>query len=120
MSSIELCPEELEKLLLDENTTAEQLASIKATLERLSRKVDNLAASEAQQQNRQGSEEGPSRKVVYEQLNAGDFDNVEYHVNFDPVAAAQARRDDRLEAEDQGLEPVNVEPQPQPRWVIPF
>nr|CDJ93235.1 unnamed protein product [Haemonchus contortus] len=89
MSSMELCPEELEKLLLDENTTAEQLASIKATLERLSKKVDNLAASEAQQQNRQGSEEGPSRSVVYEQLNAGDFDNVEYHVDFDPVAAAQ-------------------------------
>ncbi|KAK6024927.1 hypothetical protein OSTOST_09187 [Ostertagia ostertagi] len=205
VSTVEINPEDLERLLLDENTTVEQLASMKTTLEHLVKKVDSLAAKEMPQvrtsseviamrvaslrewpaQMLQGvatrtakqledlvssriSEEcnlieqelgrlnelehevcadkkvvcetltlvlhakalqsdmlgrkveqcekprqdprrgsgGDAPATVYEQLNVSEFDNVEYHLNFDPIAAAQARKDDRLEAEDQGLDPI--------------
>ncbi|KAK6009174.1 integrase core domain protein [Ostertagia ostertagi] len=45
----DISPAELEKLLLEESTTAEQLASMKSTLERLITKVDNLANKDSQQ-----------------------------------------------------------------------
>ncbi|KAK6025812.1 zinc knuckle [Ostertagia ostertagi] len=179
-SVVEMNPEDLERLLLDENTaTAEQLASMKTTLEHLVKKVDSLAArkchssrineecnlieqelerlnelehevsafkkvvcetlalvlnakalqsemlgTEAKQyekvfspkvENEATSEQaafhtehsnpfhfqprqhpetgscGDAPATVYEQLNVSEFDNVEYHLNFDPIAAAQGR-----------------------------
>ncbi|KIH58005.1 hypothetical protein ANCDUO_11799 [Ancylostoma duodenale] len=34
------------------------------------------------------------------QLNRGDFDSVEYHATFDPIAAAEARKEERALAEE--------------------
>ncbi|KAK6014407.1 zinc knuckle [Ostertagia ostertagi] len=66
-------------------------------------------------QNAEAGGSGNATEIAYEQLNVSDFDHVEYHLNFDPVAAAQARKDDRLQAEDQGLEPIVVDDVPKPR-----
>ncbi|KAK6013844.1 hypothetical protein OSTOST_20814 [Ostertagia ostertagi] len=138
MSVVEMNPEDLERLLLDESTaTAEQLASMKTTLEHLVKKVDSLAARKCHRlfkvicseqkakqyekvfspkvENEATSEQaafhtehsnpfhfqprqhpetgscGDAPATVYEQLNVSEFDNVEYHLNFDPIAAAQGR-----------------------------
>ncbi|KAL6742814.1 hypothetical protein Aduo_015922 [Ancylostoma duodenale] len=40
------------------------------------------------------------------QLNRGDFDSVEYHATFDPIAAAEARKEERALAEEEGIEPI--------------
>lgn len=43
--------------------------------------------------------EGSTQKPAVQQLNAEEFENVEYHATFDPIAAAQAKRDELTEAE---------------------
>ncbi|KAK6028235.1 hypothetical protein OSTOST_05720 [Ostertagia ostertagi] len=42
-------------------------------------------------QNAEAGGSGNATEIAYEQLNVSDFDHVEYHLNFDPVAAAQGK-----------------------------
>ncbi|KAK6034265.1 hypothetical protein COOONC_28239 [Cooperia oncophora] len=76
-----LSPAELKQMLPGDTTTAEQLSSMKESLESLMRKVDSLTARGSQQEPRQAAGAECSRTappIVYEQLDVGDFDNVEY------------------------------------------
>ncbi|KAL6726173.1 hypothetical protein ANCDUO_23092 [Ancylostoma duodenale] len=63
------------------------------------------------------STSGSQKQPVYEQLNAGEFGDVEYYTEFDPIAAAQARKDRQREATDTGTVPIDVDIQARPRWV---
>ncbi|KIH54930.1 hypothetical protein ANCDUO_14922 [Ancylostoma duodenale] len=71
---------------------------------------------------------------IYAQLNADEFGDVEYHLDFDPIAAAQgesrrlhprsasrseqqARKDQLAAAEEDGVEPITIDLEPVPRWV---
>lgn len=91
--------EDIERLLLDELSTQEQLSSMKVTLDKLTSVVSALAQQTATQVPQPEMIEGSTQKPAVQQLNAEEFDNVEYHATFDPIAAAQAKRDELTEAE---------------------
>ncbi|KAL6737856.1 hypothetical protein Aduo_011467 [Ancylostoma duodenale] len=97
-------PVELEALLLDEPTQSEQLASMIATLDKLMQTVQGIAKQNVAQVS-QHYVPAPSTlrsgeaSIIYAQLNTDEFRNVEYHLEFDPIAAAQG--------ELRGLQPLN-------------
>ncbi|KAK6036711.1 zinc knuckle [Cooperia oncophora] len=79
-----LSPAELEQMLLNEETTADQLSAMRKSLDSLLKKVDSLTARGTQESRQPAGAECSTSAppIVYEQLNVGDFDNVEYHLGF--------------------------------------
>ncbi|KIH69339.1 hypothetical protein ANCDUO_00325 [Ancylostoma duodenale] len=83
---------------------------------------------------------GPSKSKsgdganTYAQLNVDEFQDVEYHLEFDPIAAAQgeyrrlrplspvrseqsSRKEQLGAAAESGVEPIAIDPEPVARWV---
>ncbi|KAK6044851.1 hypothetical protein COOONC_17645 [Cooperia oncophora] len=75
-----LSPAELEEMLLSEETTADQLSAVKNRWIGLLKKEPRQPAGECST---------PPADSIIEQLNVSDFDNVEYQLGFDPVAAGE-------------------------------
>ncbi|KIH61645.1 hypothetical protein ANCDUO_08077 [Ancylostoma duodenale] len=97
-------PVELEALLLDEPTQSEQLASMIATLDKLMQTVQGIAKQNVAQVSQHyvpapSTSRSGEASIIYAQLNTDEFRNVEYHLEFDPIAAAQG--------ELRGLQPLN-------------
>ncbi|VDP19042.1 unnamed protein product [Heligmosomoides polygyrus] len=98
---IENTSPELERLLLDEPTTEEQLSAMRATLAEMANAVKALAQQNASLVTPCADLANATKTGDIQQMNADVFDNVEYHASFDPIAAAQG------EYFCEGLAPVN-------------
>lgn len=105
-SDAQMADAELEQLLLEEPVASEQIASMKASIDRLVGTVQEMAQKTALQE--RASSARAATEVVIEQLNRQEFENVEYHATFDPIAAAQATKDERAAAEAEGRPPEST------------
>nr|CDJ94320.1 Zinc finger domain containing protein [Haemonchus contortus] len=93
------------ELLLDDVVAPDPIASMKAFMDTLVGTVKEIAHKSALQAPQPGapSTSAASNPATIEQLNRADFDNTEYHTTFDPIAAAQARKEERALAEAEGI-----------------
>ncbi|KAL6731075.1 hypothetical protein Aduo_001983 [Ancylostoma duodenale] len=101
---------------------------MKATLDHLVSVVQNAVKHNVAQASSHDLP-GPSKSKsgdganTYAQLNVDEFQNVEYHLEFDPIAAAQGeyrrlpRNEQLAAAAESGVEPIAIDPEPVARWV---
>ncbi|VDO56788.1 unnamed protein product [Heligmosomoides polygyrus] len=54
------------------------------------------------------TQQGTENSLI-EQLNADEFEDMAYHATFDPVAAAQASKEERAAAEAEGVPIENAD-----------
>ncbi|KAK6059233.1 hypothetical protein COOONC_03138 [Cooperia oncophora] len=112
---------DIERLLLEEPTRSDQIASMKASLDTLVGTVKDLACKNALQvpQQSTASSSAASNPAATEQLNRFEFENVDCHATFDPIAAAQARKDEQAAADAEGI-PLDNPDSRAPRLVRKF
>ncbi|KAK6059773.1 hypothetical protein COOONC_02577 [Cooperia oncophora] len=96
---------DIERLLLEEFAPSDQIASMKASIDTLVGTVKDLACKNALQVPQQSavSSSAVPNPAAIEQLNRFEFEPVDYHATFDPIAAAQARKDEQAAAEAEGV-----------------